>query len=95
MTPGLGVVAENGPGATKFAVGQRVVGVPFSGSGQGSFQQYVALPESLLVRGMHSLSSSSTAMDVLLVADAVTPHTPLGFPDGELLTMVPVVALED
>lgn len=26
---GVGVVEENGPGASKFAVGQRVVGTPF------------------------------------------------------------------
>ena len=49
-TAGVGTVAENGPGASKFAVGQRVVGTPFDTvvDGSGTWQQYMAVSEACL-----------------------------------------------
>lgn len=43
-------MAANGPGASKFAVGQRVVGAPWPvEAGNGTWQQYMVVPESCLV----------------------------------------------
>ncbi len=42
----MGVVAENGAGANRFYVGQRVTGAPWPWfKGIGSWQQYVVLAE--------------------------------------------------
>ena len=48
---GVGKVEKNGPGATKFKVGQRVVGVPWPGApeGNGTWQQFYVAPEGVLV----------------------------------------------
>ena len=48
---GVGTVEKNGPGASKFKVGQRVVGVPLPGvaEGNGTWQQYHLAPEDGLV----------------------------------------------
>ena len=48
----MGTVEKNGPEATKFKVGQRVIGVPWPGAphGNGTWQQYYVAPEHLLVR---------------------------------------------
>ena len=59
---GVGTVEKIGPDATKFKVGQRVVGVPWPGvpHGNGTWQQYYVAPESVLVRFiLHTLCSSS------------------------------------
>lgn len=43
---GVGVVKENGAGATCFRVDQRVVAAPWpSNVGNGTWQQYVAVKE--------------------------------------------------
>ena len=43
---GMGVIAENGAGADRYRVGQRVTGAPWPWFlGNGSWQQYVVLPE--------------------------------------------------
>ena len=49
--PGVGRVKKNGPGASKYKPGQRVTGVPWpTKDGNGTWQQYVAVPEANLVR---------------------------------------------
>lgn len=55
----MGIVAENGPGASKFAVGQRVVGAPwpFYGPGvQGTWAQFAVISEADLLAVPDSLS---------------------------------------
>ena len=47
---GLGVVEKNGPGASKFHPGQRVVSAAWgAATGNGTWQQYLAVPEQVLV----------------------------------------------
>lgn len=47
---GVGKVVENGPGASKFPIGTRVVAAPWNTHpGDGSWQQYTVVPESVLV----------------------------------------------
>ena len=49
---GVGEVVENGPGTSgDYKKGERVVAVPWPGraTGQGTWQQYVAVPEKDLV----------------------------------------------
>ena len=55
---GVGVVEENGPGAHKFQRGQRVISILWPARSNpkldrskaaGTFQQYLAVPEDLLV----------------------------------------------
>ena len=55
---GVATVEKNGPGATRFKVGQRVVGIPWPGvaNGNGTWQQYYTAPEDVLV-------SSNTLID--------------------------------
>ncbi len=42
----MGIVEENGPGASKFQLGARVVGGPW---GVGTWAQYVVVKETSLV----------------------------------------------
>lgn len=55
----MGVVEAHGPGATKFPVGTRVTAPvwPKFGSGQGTWQQYITIPEDALVRAPHIVVS--------------------------------------
>lgn len=47
---GVGKVVENGPSASKFAPGTRVVAVPWNTfTGDGTWQQYTVVPEDVLV----------------------------------------------
>ncbi|GAB4815899.1 hypothetical protein N2152v2_002945 [Parachlorella kessleri] len=49
---GVGVIEENGPGAGKYKPGQRVVGAPWPvQSGNGTWQQYMAVSEERLGHG--------------------------------------------
>lgn len=49
---GVGVVEENGPGASKYQAGQRVVGAPWPvEKGNGTWQQFMAVREDRLVGG--------------------------------------------
>ncbi len=51
-TQGYGEVEDNGPGTSgNYKKGDRVVAVPWPGreTGQGTWQQYVAVPEKNLV----------------------------------------------
>lgn len=46
----MGVVEENGPGASKYQAGQRVVGAPWPvEKGNGTWQQFMAVREDRLV----------------------------------------------
>ena len=60
----MGVVEENGPGAGKFSVGQRVVGVPWEASreGAGTWQQYLLASEKFLVSWLPSLAPWSSLL---------------------------------
>jgi NADPH:quinone reductase-like Zn-dependent oxidoreductase len=65
MTPGLdgtGIVTKTGPGSSKFSVGQRVsvAGVPAE-HGNGSWAEYVSLPEDDLVAVPDSVSDVEAA----------------------------------
>ena len=47
---------KNGEGASKFAKGQRVVGVPFDAkSGNGTWKQFTVVKEECLVCSQHQL----------------------------------------
>lgn len=47
---GVGKVVENGPAASKFPIGTRVVAVPWNTfTGDGTWQQYTAVPDDKLV----------------------------------------------
>jgi NADPH:quinone reductase-like Zn-dependent oxidoreductase len=60
---GTGVVEAAGPGATKFALGQRVVGAPFASveGGVGTWQRYLVAPESCLVAVPDAVSDDAAA----------------------------------
>lgn len=60
---GVGVVEENGPGASKFAVGQRVVGTPFDTihGGSGTWQQYMLVGEGCLAAVPDAVSDDAAA----------------------------------
>ena len=54
-------MAKNGPGCSKFSEGQRVVAVLWPQfQGQGSWQQYVSIPEENLVRTLSEACGWST-----------------------------------
>lgn len=67
---GVGIVEQPAAGSSKFARGQRVVGYSFDGafSGQGTWQQFVAVPEDSL----------------LAVPDSVPDHVAAQFYVGSL-----------
>ncbi|KAK9808716.1 hypothetical protein WJX72_002434 [[Myrmecia] bisecta] len=83
---GVGLVDRNGPGASKFEVGQRVVAVPWRAvEGLGTWQQYVVVPESSLLAVPQSLTDETAAQFF------VNPVTAYGFlesfnaPQGEYI----------
>lgn len=83
---GVGVVESNGAGATRFQPGQRVVAVPWPTKvGNGTWQQFVAVPESSLQAVPDSVSDDAAAQFL------VNPVTVYGFlevlkvPQGEYL----------
>ncbi len=55
---GVAKVVKNGPGASKFQAGQRVIAVPWPQfQGEGTWQQYVSVAEENLVGKNSSLGS--------------------------------------
>ena len=59
---GYGVVEKNGPGASKFPAGARVVAAPWPvKEGRGTWQQYVAVPEAALVAVAEGVSDADAA----------------------------------
>ncbi len=67
---------ENGAGASKYAVGQRVVGTPWPvEQGNGTWQQFLVVPEDSLVGAVAGSASSSHVIpkgDGILVLLALT-----------------------
>ena len=64
MLAGVGTIERPAAssGSSKFQKGQRVVGFPFeSRPGQGTWQQYVAVPESQLLAVPDSLSDEAAS----------------------------------
>ncbi|KAK9909308.1 hypothetical protein WJX75_000309 [Coccomyxa subellipsoidea] len=83
---GVGKVVENGPAASKFPIGTRVVAVPWNTfTGDGTWQQYTAVPEDKLIAVPDSVSDESASQFL------VNPVTAFGFletlkvPQGEYL----------
>ncbi|KAL4459109.1 hypothetical protein ABPG75_013974 [Micractinium tetrahymenae] len=71
---GMGVVERSGPGASKFKPGQRVTATPFdTAKGQGTWQQYVVLPEEKLMAVPHKLSDEAAAQFFVNPASAWVP----------------------
>lgn len=71
---GVGKVELNGPGASKFPVGQRVVATPWPiMSGNGTWQQYIVIPESVLYAVPDTVSDEAAAQFL------VNPVTVYGF----------------
>ncbi|PSC73519.1 trans-2-enoyl-mitochondrial [Micractinium conductrix] len=89
-TPGLeGVctVVSNGPGASKFAAGQRVVGAPFSTiqGGSGTWQQYMAVAEATLVAVPDAVSDDAAAQFWINPVTVYGMFEVLAVPRGEWL----------
>jgi NADPH:quinone reductase-like Zn-dependent oxidoreductase len=54
---GVGVIEKTGPSADRFKIGQRVVALGWGAAdGKGTWQQYLAVPESALVTPYPSIS---------------------------------------
>ena len=71
---GVGRVEANGEGASKFSKGQRVVSPGWGARhGQGTWQQYVVVPEDKLIAVADSVSDTSAAQFF------VNPVTVVGF----------------
>ncbi|KAK9845455.1 hypothetical protein WJX81_006838 [Elliptochloris bilobata] len=71
---GVGRVVKNGPGATRFPEGTRVVGVPWPAEGgNGTWQQYVNVPEGHLLPVADAVSDEAAAQFL------VNPVTAYGF----------------
>jgi NADPH:quinone reductase-like Zn-dependent oxidoreductase len=90
---GMGVVEENGEGASKFRVGQRVVaaswpghaGVPANGRPFGTFQQYLVVPEKDLLAVPDELDDASAAQFFINPTTAYGMIQTLDVPKGEWL----------
>jgi NADPH:quinone reductase-like Zn-dependent oxidoreductase len=73
---GMGVVEDKGKDASKFEIGQRVVGVPWPAEvGEGTWQQYVAVDESNLLAVKDNVSDEAAAQYL------INPVTAYGFLD--------------
>ena len=76
---GVGKVELNGPGASKFPVGQRVVATPWPiMAGNGTWQQYVVIRESVLYPVPDTVSDEAAAQFF------VNPVTVYGFLEVKL-----------
>ncbi|KAK9829079.1 hypothetical protein WJX72_003772 [[Myrmecia] bisecta] len=83
---GVAKVERNGPGASKFKEGQRVVAAPWpTFQGEGTWQQYVAVPEQHLVAVPDSLSDQAAAQAFINPATAVGLLATVGVPENEYL----------
>lgn len=63
LVPGMGVVSKVGPGVTAFKEGQRVTSLGWltTKEGNGSWQQFITLPQELLVPLPDSISDEAGA----------------------------------
>eukprot|EP00887_Chlorella_sp_A99_P003043 scaffold9.g3043.t1 len=84
---GLGVVVENGPGASKFAPGQRVVGAPYPSvaGGHGTWAQFLAVPEASLAAVPDAVSDEAAAQFWINPVTVVGLLDVLQVPKGEWL----------
>ncbi|PRW59002.1 NAD(P)-binding [Chlorella sorokiniana] len=84
---GMGVVEKNGPGANKFKEGQRVTAAPFPSvvKGQGTWQQYLSVPEAALLPVPDNVSDEAAAQFFVNPVTAVGFYRVLGVPKGEWL----------
>ena len=82
---GMGTVHAVGEGVTKYSVGQRVAGAPFSSvsSGIGSWQQYIAVTEDCLVAIPDSVSDDAAAQLFVSPCTVVGFFQELQIPAGE------------
>ena len=65
---------ENGPGASKFPKGTRVVAVPWGTfHGEGTWQQYVVVPEAALIAVPDSVPDEAAWQFVVNPGDDATP----------------------
>lgn len=89
-TPGLegvGVVEENGSGASKYTVGQRVVGTPYSSikGGSGTWQQYIVAKESDLLAVPDDVNDEIAAQFLVNPVTVYGMLEELAVPEGEYL----------
>ncbi|KAL4427444.1 hypothetical protein ABPG77_000733 [Micractinium sp. CCAP 211/92] len=84
---GTGTVVHNGPGASKFAPGQRVSGAPFDTveHGSGTWQQYIVAKESSLVAVPDGVSEEAAAQFWVNPVTVVGMLNVLDVPQGEYL----------
>ncbi|KAK9829316.1 hypothetical protein WJX72_005163 [[Myrmecia] bisecta] len=83
---GVAKVERNGPGASKFKEGQRVVAAPWpTFQGEGTWQQYVAMAEKHLVAVPESLSDQAAAQAFVNPTTAVGLLAIAGVPENEYL----------
>ena len=84
---GTGTVHSLGPGAAKFSVGQRVVGAPFTPveHGCGTWQQYMAVPESCLLAVPDAVSDDAAAQFWVNPVTCVGLLAELAAPAGEYI----------
>ncbi|EFN59884.1 hypothetical protein CHLNCDRAFT_59525 [Chlorella variabilis] len=84
---GVGVVAENGAGAGKFAVGQRVSGAPFTSvqGGGGTWQQYIVAREADLVPVPDAVGDEAAASWYINPVTVYGMLEALAVPPGEYL----------
>jgi NADPH:quinone reductase-like Zn-dependent oxidoreductase len=88
LTQGMGVVTKLGERVSAFQPGQRVVGFPWSTKvGDGSWQQYVVVPEASLIAVPDDVSDEAAAQY------AVNPITAYGLVDVRASYWAPAVAL--
>ncbi|KAK9828525.1 hypothetical protein WJX72_000585 [[Myrmecia] bisecta] len=83
---GVAKVERNGPGASKFKEGQRVVAAPWpTFQGEGTWQQYVAVAEKHLVAVPDSVSDQAASQFFVNPNTAVGLIDSLKIPDNEYL----------
>jgi NADPH:quinone reductase-like Zn-dependent oxidoreductase len=82
---GVGTVAALGAGATKFTVGQRVTGAPFSSvvQGSGTWQQYMKVTEACLVAVPDTVPDAAAAQFYVNPVTVVGLLEELAVPAGE------------
>ncbi|EIE20823.1 NAD(P)-binding protein [Coccomyxa subellipsoidea C-169] len=82
----VGKVVENGPSASRFPIGTRVVAVPWNTyDGDGSWQQYTAVPEDVLIPVPDNVSDESASQFLINPVTAYGFLETLKVPEGEYL----------
>ena len=88
----MGVVEACGPGASKFPVGTRVVGMPFTTvhSGAGTWQQHLVAPEACLAAVPDAVSNADAAQAFVNPCTVMGMLRELAPPEGEWIVQVGV-----